>query len=292
MPATETAIVPLTAADVAGAVRVVVEALPPSGPPEPPEGRFERMRRRVQDARATDPGGAWVAHDDRGVVIGLALALRSDGIWILSLLAVSPRAQSGGVGRGLLAHSLRHADGCHGAMISSSQDPRAMRAYARAGFDLRPAVAAAGPVDRAALPAGLDSLVREVGSDGIAQTVPIDRIVRGGGRPAHIATLLEIPDARLYLADSGRGYAIGRNGRVFTVVATDEEAAQALLWRLLADTLADPSGEAILERVTAGQDWAVDVALRAGLSLRTDGPVFTRGRLGTLRPFLPTGAYL
>ncbi|ADB54256.1 GNAT family N-acetyltransferase [Conexibacter woesei] len=282
----------LGASDVDAAARVANSTIPPSpeAPAESVDGRLARLRARIERARATDQSGAWVARED-GEVVGLALALRSDGVWVLSLLAVSPAAQSGGLGRGLLQRSLTHADGCRGALIASSSDPRAIRVYAGAGFDLRPAMAASGPVDRAAIPAGLDALVRAAGPGDAVGTEPVDAAVRGGTRAAHIVQLLDVPDTRLYLAGRAgeeRGYAIGREGRVIAVAATDEAAAQALLWRLLADA----RGTAMAERITGGQDWAIEVLLRAGLAVGPDGPVFTRGRLGTLRPFLPSGAYL
>jgi hypothetical protein len=44
--------------------------------------------------------------------------------------------------------------------------------------------------------------------------------------------------------------------------------------------------------ITGGQDWALEVARAARLSLKPDGPICTRGRLGPLWPFLPSGAYL
>jgi hypothetical protein len=34
------------------------------------------------------------------------------------------------------------------------------------------------------------------------------------------------------------------------------------------------------------------VGLEAGLSLNTDGPVFVRGEVGPMAPYLPSGAYL
>jgi ribosomal protein S18 acetylase RimI-like enzyme len=286
--ATLARVTPITAADFVGAAAVAERTLPVSpGSTELRAARRERLRLRVETAVESDPEGAWVAREDERVV-GMSLAVRSDGIWVLSLLAVDPDAQSGGLGRSLLEHSLRYAEGCRGAMISSSDDPRAMRIYARAGFDLRPAIAAHGEVDRSAIPAGLP--VREGTLDDVGRTAPIDAAVRGGIRPHHIAQMVAGP-SRLYLADGDRGYAVGDGrGRVIIVAATDEEAAQALLWRLLAD--AEPDDEAIVERVTGGQDWAVDVLLRAGLALRPDAPVFTRGRLGPLAPFIPSGAYL
>ena len=44
--------------------------------------------------------------------------------------------------------------------------------------------------------------------------------------------------------------------------------------------------------IAAGQDWAVDVALSAGLALSPNGAIFVRGELGPLAPYLPNGAYL
>jgi hypothetical protein len=44
--------------------------------------------------------------------------------------------------------------------------------------------------------------------------------------------------------------------------------------------------------LTAGQDWAVRACLDAGLALSPDGPFFTGGDLGPLRPYVPSGAYL
>jgi GNAT superfamily N-acetyltransferase len=280
---------PLGATDVEEAARVVGAALPaPPDSTESEQGRFERQRGRLAAALASDPDGLWVARDDDAAV-GVALALRSDGLWVLGLLAVAPQAQSGGIGRGLLERALASAEDCRGALIASSEDPRAMRLYARAGFALHPVVAADGPLERAAIPAGLDAAVAHARADEVERTVPIDRAIRGGSRPAHLATLLAVPDTHLFLAGE-RGYAVGREGRLITLAATDETTAQALLWRVLAETPA--GGGAVVERIGDGQQWALDVVVRAGLQLRLDGPLFTRGRLGPLRPFLPSGGYL
>ena len=64
--------------------------------------------------------------------------------WGLSLLAVRPALQSGGLGRELLARALAYGDGAAGAIILASADPRALRIYARAGFALHPSLTATG----------------------------------------------------------------------------------------------------------------------------------------------------
>jgi hypothetical protein len=77
---------------------------------------------------------------------------------------------------------------------------------------------------------------------------------------------------------------------VRVLAARDEEAAQALLWTALA--MRDGGGFVRIRWLTAGQDWAIDVALRAGLALRGHGALFVKGSPGPLRPYLPSGAYL
>jgi len=54
-----------------------------------------------------------------------------------------------------------------------------------------------------------------------------------------------------------------------------------------------PRGATVsVDIVSAENGWAVDVGLEAGLSIGSCGPMFVRGRLGALAPFLPNGAYL
>src|SRR5215208_7044032 len=112
----------------------------PESPPGDPEHAYLRIRHLI----ATDPGGAWVAADAGGRLTGAALAIVREGLWGLSLLVVHPDAQSGGVGSALLGRTLAYGAGAHGAVILASPDPRALRAYARAGFALHPAVRAGG----------------------------------------------------------------------------------------------------------------------------------------------------
>jgi hypothetical protein len=47
-----------------------------------------------------------------------------------------------------------------------------------------------------------------------------------------------------------------------------------------------------VEALTASQQWAIRVCVGAGLRLGSPGGVLTAGRLGTLVPYLPSGAYL
>jgi len=144
---------PLEPGDVHGADAMAWAALREHIPPEfqntsPEEALWrERGRARVAHLQRTDPEGAWVAELD-GEVVGLALSLVRDDVWGLSLFAVKPGLQGQGLGGRVLAPALEYAEGCRGAIILSSPDPRAMRRYFRAGFRIKPCLAAAGQINR------------------------------------------------------------------------------------------------------------------------------------------------
>jgi GNAT superfamily N-acetyltransferase len=280
----DVAIRPMRAEDIDPA-RVVADAAlgtPQDGEPE--EERLPRVLARIAHLVETDPGGAWVA-EAGGDVVGLSLALVREGVWGLSLFAVVPDLQGQGIGKGLLDAALTHGDGGRGGIILSSEDPKAMRRYARAGFELRPTVAAAGIVDRTALPAGLP--VREGRESDLELAAAIDREVRGAAHGPDLPVMLRFFRMHVY---EDRGYVIEREGRPALLAARDEEAARALLWTAFAQS---PRGGTVgVDFIAAGHDWAVDVALTAGLALSIDGALFVRGQLGPLAPYLPSGAYL
>jgi GNAT superfamily N-acetyltransferase len=279
---------PLTVDDAPEAELVAFRALSPliAGAADDP-GRPARGQKRIVHLTELDPPGAWCAEDDDGRITGIALALVRDGLWGLSLLAVDPRHQTQGLGRALLDAALTYAEGTRGQIILSSTDPRAMRRYARAGFALVPAVAAAGIVDRTALPAPHPDIRAGTGDD-LPMTEAISRAVRGATHVPDIPNAIARGDALLVLGD--RGFALHRDGVARLLAATDEEAAAALLWAIFA--AAPPGATATVDFITAGHDWAVRACLDAGLALSPDGPVFVRGEVGPLRPYIPSGAYL
>jgi len=262
-------------------VHVPAELMPPDE-----DLRRARGRMRIAHLLDTDPGGAWVAALD-GEPVGIALALLREGVWGLSLLAVGAGHQGKGIGRRLLAQAVRYGEGSRGGIILSSLDPRAMRSYARAGFALRPCVCASGVVDRAALPAGLRARPGDPAAD--RETCDAaSHAVRGAGHSRDLPRMIEL-GGELLVVD-GRGFAVVREGAVPLLAARDEEAARDLLWSALA--AAPPGATAQVDFLTAEQGWAVDVVLRAGLALSADGPVFVRGDVGPMRPYVPSGAYL
>jgi hypothetical protein len=187
----------------------------------------------------------------------------------------------------LLAASFGHGANARGHLILSTESPAAMRRYARLGLDLRPCVAVAGVVDRGRLPAP-DGVV-DAGRAGIPVADAIGRAVRGAGHGVDLEIAIDDPGARLLLVED-RAFALVRGERIMLLAGLDDAAATRVLNAALAAT---PPGATVgVDFLTAGQDWAVRACLDAGLVLSPDGPFFTGGDLGPLRPYLPSGAYL
>jgi GNAT superfamily N-acetyltransferase len=249
--------------------------------------RRRRSHARIAHLIDTDPGGAWVAERADGRVAGVALALVREGIWGFSLFAVAEDLQGQGVGRRLLEACFVYGNGARGHVILSSENPAAMRSYARLGLDIRPAVAAAGIADLARMPAAV-ARVEDAGESGIALADAIGRRVRGAGHARDLPVALASGASLLTFED--RAFAVVRDGNVMLLAALDDEAASLVLWAAL--QAAGPGATVRVDFITAGQDWAVRTCLDAGLPLSPDGPMFTGGQLGPMRPYIPSGAYL
>ncbi len=270
-------------ADVPAIRRLFYAAMPlPPDMAQWATGHAEWFRRRLEQAIALDPHGTWVAEDDDGLA-GVACAHIREGIWVLTLLAVRPEAQSGGIGRRLFDRALAYGEGARGGLIAASTDARGWRLYAGAGFALHPCVEADGPVRRELIPAV--SGVRDGGREDLERCAEIDRYVRGGARTEDLELLLSL-GARLLLTE--HGYATTLPERLLMLAAEREEEAEALLWSCLAG--ADDTYN--VGWITGAQQWAIRVALAAWLPMRPEGPYLTRGELGPLAPWIPHGAYL
>jgi GNAT superfamily N-acetyltransferase len=279
------AIRPLRDEDVPAADALATALL---GGPEPGETEAARRARglaRIAHLAATDPGGAWVASRD-GEVCGIALALVREGIWGLSQFGVGEAVQGRGVGSALLARTLAYGDGVRGRIILSSEHPAAIRLYARTGIPVRPSLSAAGIVDQARIPDLVG--VEEADAGGIAVADAIGREIRGAGHGRDLPVALRF-GARLFVVED-RAFCVLRGARAMLLAGRDEAAARTALWAAFA--AAGPGATVGVDFLTAGQDWAVAVALDAGLGLSPDGPVFAGGQLGPMAPYVPSGAYL
>ncbi len=284
---------PMTEADVPAVGTVQVAAFADLarrfGQPERPvtPQMQRRTLARVRHCLATTPAGAWVAADgDR--VVGVALGIEREGLWGLSLLVVDPPAQSGGLGRALLAGALTAAEGTRGGIILASEDHRALRAYQRAGFELRPSFDAGGPVKR---PPVRPATVREgrwPQDRGLCDVA--SRVVRGAAHGDDVGQMVEL-GAHLLVHDGG-GFAVLREGGDVTLLAAQDEAVARELLRAALAAAAAAGVDAEVAFLDAGQAWAMDELLEAGVPLRPGGAVCVRGETGPMRPFLPSGAYL
>ena len=234
-----------------------------------------------------DPGGCFVAEDDTGV-IGAATSLRRDLTWILSTYAVRPGLQGRGVGKQVLDAALTHGQGCLRGMIAASEDPPAVRRYRLAGFTMHPTMFLIGRVPRAALP--VVERVRPGSAGDIDLMNSVDRQVRDAAHGVDHELLTSMH--RLVVADrsTGSGYAyVEPGGGPYLLAATNRRTATDLLW----ETLAASSPERIVTvgRLTAANEWAVDVGMAARMVLHTEGFLALRQQKPPM-PYLPSGHFL
>jgi GNAT superfamily N-acetyltransferase len=253
----------------------------PAGPRPDPLTAHMRQRHLLR----TDPAGAWVAEDERGIS-GCALAIRREDVWGLSLLIVRPGLQSTGVGGRLLRRANEYADGARGRIILSSPDPRAIRAYSRLGLETHPCLAAKGKPKVVADP----SATREGSHADLPFTEVVDRHVRGAAHGADIGVQLDMGQTLLIAPD--RGYAVVgvADGELRLLAAFDDDGARELLRAALA-RIGDR--EAFVSWLSAKQQWAIEECRDAGLELQANsGAVFVDGDVGPFTPYIPSGAFL
>jgi GNAT superfamily N-acetyltransferase len=291
--AADVTIRPMLARDAPAARAAASAALQELCPQEELSAEQEREQVASGTARAahlqrTDPAGCWVAEHD-GEIVGTALGLIREGVWGFSLFGVRPGYQGLGIGSRLYAPAHEYGAGARGGIILSSSHPAAMRRYALSpGYRLIPTVGLSGAWNPSRLPAGLRCRPGDLAAD--ADTIEAaSRHVRGASHLRDLPALLERPGSALLVVD-GDGYACARDGHLTLLAARTEAAATDLLWGAFAS--GRPGATVSVEFISAANQWAIAAGLAAGLALTTCGPIFVRGELGTLAPFLPNGAYL
>ena len=233
----------------------------------------------------TDPGGCWVAEDETGMV-GMATSYRRETLWCLATYAVLPGRQGQGIGKPLLAAALNHGRACTRAMLSSSSDPRAVRVYRQAGFDLHPQMYLTGTLDRSSLP--VVEKVREGSASDVDLMDSLDRSARGAGHgPDHEVMLRAW---RLLVSDTttGSGYAyLNERGHLALLAASNRRTATRLLWA----ALADGPEQVTISHVTGANQWVLDVGFAARLELGQEGYLGLRG-MKPPSPYVHNGALL
>ncbi len=218
----------------------------------------------VQHVASHDPAGCWVADDD-GRMCGVVLSIRRDLLWCLSALAVLPSV--GAVAPRLLDVALSYSRGCLRGLAVLPDDPPTVRLVRMAGFLLHPTMRLTGRVDRAALP--LVEGVRDAVDGDRAFVDSVDRRVRGAARGPDHDALGTWTDLLVCDLTTGSGYAYHREGSPVALGATTREVARRLLWSVLSRSA--PGSHIAVARLSAEQDWAVDVGLAAGLGVRAGG---------------------
>lgn len=250
------------------------ERTTPRGQPLPPESSPEHLaawRDRTAHLLDTDPAGCWVGESD-GLMVGAALSFRRELTWVLASFAVRLGHQSAGVGRALLDVALTHSAGCLRGLLSASQDPRAYRRYWRAGFELYPELSLTGRVDRTTLPAVEG--VREGTAADFELLDSVDRRVRGSAHGPDHEFLAHTHRLLVIERQMSSGYAwVRADGSPDVLAATGRTSATRLLWQALADA---PT-QVDVRHVTAANQWAIDIALTAGLSPTVAGHLGVRG---------------
>jgi GNAT superfamily N-acetyltransferase len=249
-----------------------------------------RRQNRTRHFLATDPAGSWVA-DDEGVIVGMSQSFVREGYWVLSQLGAVPGRQGRGLGRELLRLAHSHGDPDGPGTIQCSRDPKAMALYADLGFSLHPVVAAWGPLRPGAV-ARPSEVVRYEGN-AVTDTeldvvTAIDRAVRGSARTIDVQMMLSGAGTRLLLHED-QAYAVAMDDRIVTLGGRTEASASLVLRAMLAEA---PEGETVeINWLTAGQQWAIAVLMRAGVELQPYGPVMVRGMPGPPSPYIPSGGY-
>ena len=231
-----------------------------------------------------DPEGCWVAASDNDI-IGFAISQNRGNFWFLATYGVLPSHQGTGIGKRLMDAVLDHADG-RPSMLSSTVHPGATRRYRRAGFALYPQMRMVGTVDRSALPvmAGLE----EGGADDFEWMDRLDRDLRGDGHGPDHGYMLKTLRLIVHRDKGKQGYVyIDHQGRPSPLAAAHPETAQNLLW----EALASSNGATLVNCITTGNMWAVDVGLAARLDLGQEGYLACRG-MKEPAPYLPNGHFL
>ena len=242
---------------------------------------IERTRHLVR----TDPGGCWVAEDETGIV-GIATSLRREVLWCLATYAVLPGRQGQGIGKPLLGAALQHGQACTRRMLSASSDPRAVRVYRQAGFDLHPQMHLTGTVDRSAIP--VVEKVREGGAADIELMDSLDRAARGAGHGVDHELMLRSWPLLVSDTSTGSGYAyLNERGQLALLAASNRRTATRLLWAVLAEG----SETAHVGHLTGANQWALDVGVAARLELHQEGYLALSG-MKPPAPYVHNGALL
>jgi len=248
---------------------------------------------------ARDPEGLWVAEADDGALVGFGFAWTRRRFWYLAQLFVRPGTQGEGIGRALLARTMRTAerDGARNcALVTMAYNTASTGLYLRNGLCPRePLLRMAAPVR--AIEAGASGT-------GALEAAPIepwpgcrewlgriDEEVLGFRREEHHAFLLGGPAARaVRIERAGRpaGYAYvsaeGHIGPLAVVPGADPEAVVDAAVRC-----AVQQGSKQVSMIVPGKADKILAAV-SGMGFRIDEPfvLLSAKPFGDWRHYLPS----
>ncbi|WP_106349424.1 GNAT family N-acetyltransferase [Antricoccus suffuscus] len=232
----------------------------------------------------TDPETCLVL-EESGSIKAAVMAMNREGMFVMSLTAVAPKAQGKGYAQSLMQPMHQMVDTFPRSLGVVRAD-ETIRFLFPWNYDVHPAMRAEGAIDRGRLP-----VIRSVrdGDDSDRELcVTTDRRLRGASRgPDHD---LLAASSRLFVAEQGTayGYAYAHpNGSPLTVAASSTALARELLVGCLAS--GESGSVALVRNITSEQRWAFDVVRRLGMSLHLAGPVVVRG-MALPAPYLPHDA--
>lgn len=267
-------------AEAAIDIMIAAEAATPVNHPiPPPDSTFRARRVAILTSLIGRPGACAVVAESRGKLVGQALAIRNGPLWGLSLLFVDPTLHGRRIGSTLLRMCREWGHDAKLGLIESSADQKAMRAYSALGFQLAPAMGAAGIIDPAFLRP--TPHVQTAGKEKLERIALIDRKVRGASRAEAVEILLD-NGAQLLWAEQGSsaGFAVHLSGRSFIdgspiiLGADTRELAEELLTAFMREVAGRQIG---VYSMSARQDWALRVAMQARLTLFPMAPTFFYG---------------
>jgi hypothetical protein len=205
---------------------------------------------------------------------------------VLGKLFVRPDAQGSGIGRRLLDHAVAYGRDLPAGIICSTADPRALRSYARLpAFELHPMLTAGGTSRHERI--GSCDGVREGTEEDLEFAASVDRSIRRGAHGPDLAYLRD--QASKFLIIDGGGYALAGESGPRVVAALDQEPAARLLRACLRSC--EDGSEVMIPRIGAGHQWALRVALDAGLSVSPGGALVIRDNAAARSAYLPDSVF-
>jgi GNAT superfamily N-acetyltransferase len=243
-----------------------------------------------------DPGGLWIAEEEREIV-GSAFSWVCGDLWFLAELFITPRMQGSGIGRQLLRQTLRHADQAGArtrALITFTFNTVSQGLYVRHGMFPRLPIYMFNADRKSLVNSGSDARIefRRAKASGLhlATLGALDASALGVSREKHHKYLLNDPAMKGYLLYDGNdciGYAyISATGHVGPLAVIRRDAmAPALNGALM--IAAEGESEQISAFVPGNCETALAIAADHRMHITLPMVLASDREFGDWRRYLP-----